>query len=73
MKGRVETMEFAYGIVWLIAFTVNFCMGIYNVRKFLEGYMTLKLNNLLEAKRIGHQAELILAREHQKEWRELRE
>ena len=66
-------MEFAYKIVWLIAFTINFCIATINLRKFLDGYMTLKLNNLLEEKRIGCKQELILARETQRDWRELRE
>jgi len=66
-------MEFAYKIVWLIAFTINFCVGIFNLRRFLDSFMTLKLNNLLEEKRIGYKAELILARETQQEWRELRQ
>jgi len=66
-------MEFAYRIVWVVAFTVNFCVGAINLRKLLDSYLTLKLNNLLEEKRIGHKAELILARETQQDWRELRE
>jgi len=66
-------MEFAYKIVWLVVFTINFCVGIYNLRRFLDSFMTLKLNNLLEEKRIGHKAELILERERQQDWRELRQ
>ena len=66
-------MEFAYKIVWLLAFTINFCVGIYNLRRFLDSFLTLKLNNLLEEKRIDHKAELILARETQQDWRELRQ
>ena len=66
-------MEFAYKIVWLLAFTINFCVGIYNLRRFLDSFLTLKLNNLLEEKRIDHKAELILAREAQQDWRELRQ
>jgi hypothetical protein len=66
-------MELTYKIIWLIAFTVNFCVAVINLRMYLESYFNLKLSTLLEEKRIGHQADLILAREHQKDWRELRE
>jgi len=47
-------------------------VGIFNLRRFLDSFLTLKLNNLLEEKRIDHKAELILARETQQDWRELR-
>lgn len=66
-------MEFAYKIVWLLAFTANFCIGVINLRLILESYLTLKLNTMLEEKRIDHKAELIMARENQQEWRELHE
>jgi hypothetical protein len=66
-------MEFAYRIVWLMAFTVNFCVAVVNLLMYLEKYFDLKLSTLLEEKRIGHHAELILTREQQRDWKELRE
>jgi hypothetical protein len=66
-------MELTYKIIWIVAFTVNFCVAVINLRLILESWLTLTLNIQLEEKRIDRKADLILARESQKEWRGLNE
>ena len=66
-------MEFVYKILCVLAFNTSFCFLVVNLRLILESYLTLKLNTMLEEKRIDHKATLILAREQQRPWRELEE
>lgn len=66
-------MALAYKIIWILAVNTSFCFFVVNLRLILESYLTLKLNTMLEEKRIDRKADLILARENQREWRDLHE
>jgi len=61
-------MEMLYKILCVLAYNASFCVLVVNVRLILEGYLTTKLNTLLEEKRIGYKADLLLERER---WKEL--
>jgi hypothetical protein len=60
-------MEILYKILCVLAYNASFCVLVVNLRLILESYLTAKLNTLLEEKRIGYKAELLLERERWKE------
>jgi hypothetical protein len=46
-------MELAYNIVWLVAFTINFCVFTMSIKQVLLKWFDKSLQNILEEKRIS--------------------
>jgi hypothetical protein len=46
-------MELAYNIVWLVAFTINFCVAMLSIKQIVIKWFDRSLQNILEEKRIS--------------------
>lgn len=54
-----------------IAFTVNFCVAIINLRLALVKCIEIKFTHILDERRLSLRADLFLERERDKHWKEL--
>jgi hypothetical protein len=55
-------MEFVYETIKILAFTINFCVAIFNIRKALDSWLNVSLQQILEDRRMTTKELMILHR-----------